>query len=177
LKFKNAWPKVVDFIISELNANVVFIPMQIPIDRDFAFELIENIQNKDRIKVITGEYTPQEIMGIIGQMDMVVGMRFHSLVLAAGMGVPMIGVIYLHKSNCFLKQIEMERFAVHIGDGILWENRDINPSGLIENIKKVWSNKETLKKEITDKVRELKRKELMNIKSCKILLEANNYGR
>jgi len=171
LKFKEVWPKVIDFITSELDANVVLIPMQNPIDRDFAFGLMNNIKNRDRVKILNSNYTPQEMMGIIGRMDMVVGMRFHSLVLAAKMGVPMVGVIYLHKSNCFLKQIEMERFAVHIGDGILWENKDINPSELIGNIKEVWSKKETLKKEIMDKVKKLKKRALTNNGFVLALLE------
>lgn len=171
LKFKNVWPKVVDFIISGLDADVVFIPMQMPLDRDFAFELIKNAENKDTVKVITGEYTPQEIMGIIGRMDMIIGMRFHSLILAAGMSVPMVGIIYLHKSENFLRGIGQEKFAIDIGDGILWENKDINSNELIENIKKVLLERMTLKKDIMDKVEELNKMGLTNIKLVRTLLE------
>ena len=170
-KFKEIWPKVIDSVTSELDANVVFIPMQTPLDRDFACDLMKNVEDKDGVKVIIGEYMPREVMGIIGRMDMIIGMRFHSLILAAGMDVPVVGIIYLHKSECFLKQIGQEKFAVDIGDGVLWKNIDIDLDKLMKNIGHVWSKRQTLKKEIMDKMEELKRKELLNIKLILALLD------
>ncbi len=169
-KFKEIWPKIIDFITTELDSNVIFIPMQISTDRDFALGLIKNIKNKSKVKVIMGDYTPKEIMGIIGQMDMIIGMRFHSLILSAVEGIPIVGIIYFHKSECFLKEIGQKKYAMNIGDGILWKNKDLDLTELIQNTKKVWLNKVMLKKEIIIKVEELKKRELINIELVKTLL-------
>ncbi len=169
-KFKEIWPKIIEFITSKLDSNVILIPMQIPTDRDFVFELIKNVKNKNKVKVIMGNYTPKEIMGIIGQMDMIVGMRFHSLVLAAGMGVPMIGIIYLHKSDCLLKEIGQEKFSIDIGDGVLWKNKDIDLEKLVINVEQVWSKREIFKKEIMKKVGKLQNVALINVKFVQALL-------
>jgi len=46
------------------------------------------------------------LMNIIGCMDVLVGVRLHSLIYAAVMGVPMIGVSYDPKVDSFLSSIE-----------------------------------------------------------------------
>jgi len=162
LKFKNVWPKVVDFIISKLDANVIFIPMQIPTDRDFASELIKNVENKDRVKIITGEYTPQEMMGIIGRMDMIIGMRLHSLILATRMNVPVLGIMYHHKVECFLEQIGQKKWAVGIGEGIHRKNEDINIEELLYKLSALWICRKRYKKEIKEKMAYLKKRAKLN---------------
>lgn len=47
----------------------------------------------------------EETLSIIGCMDMLVGVRLHSLIYAAVMGVPMIGVSYDPKVDSFLASI------------------------------------------------------------------------
>ena len=70
-------------------------------------------------------------MGIIGNMDMVIGMRFHSLIFAAVMNIPVVGIMYLHKSECFLEEIAQKRYAVGIGDGTLRKAEDIDINKMI----------------------------------------------
>ncbi len=173
LKFKNVWPKVVDFIISELDANVVFIPMQIPSDRDFALELIKSVENKvrNRVKLITGEYTPQEMLGIISRMDMMIGMRLHSLILAAGRGVPMVGIVIHHKTWCFLSEVGQENMSVGLGDGINWKNEEIEPNKLLGIISKVWVDRVEIKQKLEERMEYLRKHESVNIESLKDLLK------
>lgn len=105
-QFKKILAHLIDQLITDLDAEVVFIPMQYtPPDNTIAFELSEIIRHKERIEIITGRYTPQEVMGILGKMDMVIGMRLHSLILAAAMSVPMVGIVYHPKVKNFLLQL------------------------------------------------------------------------
>lgn len=52
------------------------------------------------------KYLSEETLSIIGCMDVLVGVRLHSLIYAAVMGVPMIGVSYDPKVDSFLASIE-----------------------------------------------------------------------
>lgn len=52
------------------------------------------------------KYLSEETLSIIGCMDVLVGVRLHSLIYAAVMGVPMIGVSYDPKVDSFLSSIE-----------------------------------------------------------------------
>lgn len=47
-------------------------------------------------------HPPEELIGILSRMRVVVGMRLHALIFAAGQGVPLIGVSYDNKARAFL---------------------------------------------------------------------------
>lgn len=48
--------------------------------------------------------TPQDLLGLVGAMDLVIGVRLHALVFAASQGVPALGLIYDPKVSAFAKQ-------------------------------------------------------------------------
>ena len=52
------------------------------------------------------KYLSEETLSIIGCMDVLVGVRLHSLIYSAVMGVPMIGISYDPKVDSFLASIE-----------------------------------------------------------------------
>ena len=51
------------------------------------------------------KYLSEETLSIIGCMDVLVGVRLHSLIYAAIMGTPMIGISYDPKVDSFLASI------------------------------------------------------------------------
>ena len=52
------------------------------------------------------KYLSEETLSIIGCMDVLVGVRLHSLIYAAVMGVPMVGISYDPKVESFLSSIQ-----------------------------------------------------------------------
>ncbi len=61
------------------------------------------------------KYLSEDMLSIIGNMDIMVGMRLHSLIYAAIMGVPMIGVSYDPKCTAFLRSVGMDAFSTKEG--------------------------------------------------------------
>jgi len=57
--------------------------------------------NTDRFKILKNNYTPQEVMGIIGLLDIVVSTRLHPLIFALKMNVYGIGVDIFEKVKAF----------------------------------------------------------------------------
>ncbi|WP_332882030.1 polysaccharide pyruvyl transferase family protein [Methanosarcina horonobensis] len=53
------------------------------------------------------------MMGIFGKMEMVIGMRLHSLIFSARMNVPMIGITYSGKVDEFLKMVEQDKWSLN----------------------------------------------------------------
>lgn len=51
------------------------------------------------------------IIGALSRMKVVVSMRLHALIFAAGQGIPLIGVVYDPKVSSFLRYIEQELFV------------------------------------------------------------------
>ena len=51
------------------------------------------------------------IIGALARMEVVVSMRLHALIFAAGQGIPLVGVVYDPKVSSFLRYIGQDLFA------------------------------------------------------------------
>ena len=51
------------------------------------------------------------IIGALSRMEVVVSMRLHALIFAAGMGIPLAGVVYDPKVSAFLRYIGQDLFV------------------------------------------------------------------
>ena len=51
--------------------------------------------------------TPQELMSVLGQAKLCVAMRLHTLIFAARMAVPCIGLVYDPKVESYLQELDM----------------------------------------------------------------------
>ena len=55
--------------------------------------------------------TAGTIIGALSRMEVVVSMRLHALIFAAGQGIPLAGVVYDPKVSAFLRYIGQEQFV------------------------------------------------------------------
>ena len=97
--YKEVIADVADNIIREYRARVVFIPMQYPEDVAAACEVVSHMH--EECLVLPDEYTTSELLSLVANMDLVIGIRLHALIFAGVMGVPMIGISYDPKVDRF----------------------------------------------------------------------------
>jgi polysaccharide pyruvyl transferase WcaK-like protein len=84
---------------------VVFLPMhRVAPDDDLEEirKIIDLMHSRTAVVVDVG-MTPGEAMAVLGCMDLVLGLRLHSLILAAAQGVPVVGVDYDRKIRGFME--------------------------------------------------------------------------
>ena len=96
---------------------VIFIPMTTSIHSDDRKEaaLLERVPNRNfELLVADGPLTVEDRFFAISKVDLLLGMRFHSLVFALSSGVPCIGLYandyYFRKNWGLLEAYGMERF-------------------------------------------------------------------
>lgn len=80
--------------------NFVFIPMQFPEDYQTAKEFCEQFPD---VYILPESYDTEELMSLIGNMDLLIGVRLHALIFAALMHIPFIGISYDPKIDNFLQ--------------------------------------------------------------------------
>lgn len=96
--------KCIHWLREEYGADSVLIPFFH--DEDLTVCEAIAAQLNGQAGCLRQKYLSEETLSIIGCMDVLVGVRLHSLIYAAVMGVPMIGVSYDPKVDSFLSSID-----------------------------------------------------------------------
>ena len=89
-------------------------------DVDLAMELKEQLTSPERFVILQSDYEPIVTSSIIGNVDLFVGTKTHSIVYGLKSGVPTLSISYQQKANEF-----MEMFGV-LEDAIDLEKLNIN---------------------------------------------------
>ncbi len=77
---------------ARLGAQWVLLPMHRPHVAAVAEQAADEL--RDGAVVVRERFGPREMLALIGTLDLMVGMRLHALVFAAGQGVPIVPVAY-----------------------------------------------------------------------------------
>lgn len=111
--WSTAVAKAADHCHDRYGARVVFIPPEYPDDIS-ASERVAAHMSRPPL-TIRDRCLATETMALIGQLDLLVGMRLHALIFAARQGIPLVGIEYDPKVTAFLARTE-QRSAGTIAD-------------------------------------------------------------
>jgi polysaccharide pyruvyl transferase CsaB len=101
-----------DELLEDEQVQFVFLPFHTPSDEQASLHVIEKIQQKyhNRIQLKSCE-DPRQMLQMVGQCELLIGMRLHALIYAANQHVPLIGVSYDPKIDQFLARIDAQAIA------------------------------------------------------------------
>ncbi len=139
--YSEVFAKFSDFISRELKSEILFIPFHGEDDIEVSLKIMKLMN--ERAHVIKGIYNPKELMSIIKRINLLVGVRLHSLIFAAAVGTPFCGLSYDPKIDGFLKMFEMEPIGY-------MDNLDLDT--LCSKVEELWANRESAGKKINEKV-------------------------
>lgn len=167
--FKMTLAQTADALIDQLGARIVFIPMHFGDragDASICNGVLVLMKSSDEACLLSERCTPQEMMTLLGEMDIVIGMRLHSLILAATMNVPVIGIAYDPKIIGFMSSINQDKYAISI--------EDLRVERCLSLVESIWLHRDQIRREIQERVTRLKQKALWNVQLiCKMLESAN----
>lgn len=119
----------------KLNQNIqVVVFCTHPMDESAATELAGYL---DGLKVFNSKYLSHDIQAIMKRCQLFIGMRFHSVVLASAVEVPIIGLIYMPKVRGYMRLLNCEDYSLELGK--------LSQNSLTETIIKAWNERAELK--------------------------------
>lgn len=144
----------------QLNANIVFIPFHHNEDIKVLQAIEPNIQ--DIGILIEEKYGVQEMLSIMQNFDLLVGVRLHSLIFSAVAQIPMIAISYDPKVEFFMESLGLEAFSTI---------EDLEEDALIDEVKNVWQNREELTQNIIENVERVREKLIINEETIKKIID------
>ncbi len=103
--FSRSMAEICDHIYSRYGYNIVFVVMQTPEDADISRETAALMSSPSY--VVDGSPGMEELMSVVGSAEFIMCMRLHTLIFAANMGVPSLGIIYDPKVKGYLDMLGM----------------------------------------------------------------------
>ena len=144
----------------EYDAQIVLIPFHFSEDMPFIEEMERRLSGE--VFAVKHKYLTEEMMSIIGNMDVLVGVRLHALIHAAIMDVSMIAVSYDPKINSFMRSVGMKAMC---------SIYDFKSEFFMEEFGKTLSGGAQVRKKVQENIKELITKLESNEEMIKKLME------
>lgn len=139
-----------DWTIRRLKARPLILPMQYPNDLVSCDMILAHMREPEGASVVRGRLKPAEIMGLLGQCELVVGVRLHALIFAAAVGTPLAGVEYDPKVGYFLSRLGFRPLA-------RLENLGSGAEDLIIGLERAWAERQAIREKIAAVAPEFRR--------------------
>ena len=127
---------------------------------------------KYRVRLIRGEYTADELKGIISRCDLFISAKFHPLVASTSVGVPSVGLVGYHKykfHGVIGKMMGQEEYLINMDE---FDDYDTIQTLLESKVCHAWKNRDSVREKLTEKAGLAKELALLNGVFIKHLTEA-----
>jgi polysaccharide pyruvyl transferase WcaK-like protein len=118
-----------------------------PMDEEYSRSLASMING---VVIDNSTYLSHDIQAAMKHCRILVGMRFHSLVLASSVEVPIVGLIYAPKVRDYFAYLESKDFSLELNE--------LTPDSLAETIERAWKGAEELQAKQQNLVRILRQR-------------------
>jgi len=153
-----------DALTDRLGVEILFVVTQV-MDLKITGECIQCMRNQDRVKMVCNkDYSYLELAGLLGKLDIHVGLRTHSLIFCAAVNTPMININAYPKSAGFMRTVGQGDWTINFED----LSRD-NLTALMLN---AWERREQTRQDMAPLVAVEKKKARDSVKLVTSLLDA-----
>ena len=133
-----------NYLIAKHQAYVVLIPNQLEKgsndDRLVAEAILAKVKSNHCDIMNTDNLLAQEVKGLIGQFEVIVAARYHTIIAALSLGIPVLAIAWHHKYDGALGLFNQENRVCNI--------KELTSDDLVERFEALWNDREQIRKTI-----------------------------
>ncbi|MFX1537833.1 MAG: polysaccharide pyruvyl transferase family protein [Promethearchaeota archaeon] len=164
--------RLLDRVIEKHNSTIIFIPHSVEPyrnrdDRIVAKDVYGMMLNKNRTREIRKEYSPEELKGFIGKLDLLINCRVHAAINALSMAVPSCVITRSSDKRAYQiigKMLKQEKYIYNV--------ENLNADKLFVLITDLLDRSGEIRRELPSIVNSVKEKALFNGRLLKALLNS-----
>ena len=149
---KIMFAQLADYLIEKYKVKIVFLPFEFDDDVQVSEEILALMKNQADILKIKLE--PEELISILSQFSLMIGVRLHSIIFSSMANLPFIAFKYDPKIKNFVAELGLSE--------LLLELDNVSLEKIQEKIEYIRENKDRIKEILSEKVKDSKEKALIN---------------
>lgn len=163
----------IDHAVEKLNARVVFICHEHyegrKDDQWLAHEAVRHAKHGASAQVISGNHSAADLKRAIGNVDLLIASRFHSLVAANSLAVPSIALAWAHKYH--------ELFAEAGIPELVFDGEDLVVSEFIPHLDRAWNRRDEIAQTLRERQESLRASARQAFDAVAEMVQAENDPR
>lgn len=136
-RYTGVLAEVADVIAEKYNAQILLAPLQLSQDLEVCRRVAEKMKKQGL--VLDKQYHIKELLAIIKQSDIIIGMRLHALIYAVSMNVPIVGIVYDPKVEGLLQYVDQYSAG---------RVETLDKEALLSIVDEVWEKRHSLRKDL-----------------------------
>jgi polysaccharide pyruvyl transferase CsaB len=154
----------------EYDPQFIFFPFQYGEDEKISREVMEAIEEKSTRSayMVQGTYTPEQMAAMLKEMDSVIAMRLHAIILSAISCVPSFGLVYDPKVFRFMERANLADYHMSIGEMGDQEEE------MLQKMAQWLENRKELSQQMKEPVQDMVRRSLRNAEIAREIMTVRN---
>ena len=153
-ELKRIVAQLADDIIENYKAKIIFLPFKFDEDLCLSEEVLFLMKNKSQANILRARLEPEELLLLISQLSLMIGMRLHSILFSSMVNIPFIALNYDPKVKYFVEDLDLTE--------LLLELNDLSLKIFRKKVEYVWGNSDKIKKILAKKAKNLEEKAIIN---------------
>jgi len=145
-EYTTSMAKNLDNAIARHNINITFFATKYPQDVIVTKDIHKKMTYHEQTKIIDENLVPERLLEVTGDLDLVIGTRLHSLILATSSETPIIAISYHTKVQDFMSFVGLSDRCLQMDD--LKESNDAI-ADVFEKVSADWDNTIVKTKEVS----------------------------
>ena len=146
--------RLADDIIENYKVKIIFLPFKFDEDLCLSEEILFLMKNKSQAYILRTRIGPEELLSVISQFSLMIGMRLHSILFSSMVNIPFIALNYDPKVKYFVEDLDLAELLLELNDFSLKIFR--------KKVEYVWGNSDKIRKILAKKAKNLEEKAIIN---------------